>query len=308
MNPHRLRAYLYLLVVAAIWGIAGPVIKFTLGGIAPLPFLTYRFGLSAFVAVIFLKANGAHIPKDNKTFLQVLFYSFLVSTVALGLLFLGLNKTTVLDMTLITTVGPLLIALSGVIFLKEHVTSREKVGMAIAFSGTLFTVFESLFKNGVDLNQLTGNSLVVLYLLTNSFSAVLVKKLVRKDIAPLTLTNFSFIVGFLTITPLALFTHGAPEIVQSIKGLGLAFHLGIFYMALLSGNLAYTLWVKGQKTIEIGEAALFAYLYPLFSMPLAVLWLKEKITLPFVIGALLIAIGVVIAEYKKPQRKLLRRT
>ncbi|PJA42810.1 EamA family transporter, partial [Candidatus Woesebacteria bacterium CG_4_9_14_3_um_filter_39_10] len=44
MNPHRLKAYILLLIVAVIWGIAGPVIKFTLGGFPPLLFLTYRFG------------------------------------------------------------------------------------------------------------------------------------------------------------------------------------------------------------------------------------------------------------------------
>jgi drug/metabolite transporter (DMT)-like permease len=33
MNPHRFKAYIYLLIMAAIWGAAGPVIKFTLQGI-----------------------------------------------------------------------------------------------------------------------------------------------------------------------------------------------------------------------------------------------------------------------------------
>ena len=54
-----------------------------------------------------------------------------------------------------------------------------------------------------------------------------------------------------------------------------------------------------QKSIEIGEASLFAYLYPLFSTPLAVVWLGEKITPMFIVGAVVITIGVVIAEIKK---------
>ncbi|MDP3994763.1 MAG: EamA family transporter, partial [bacterium] len=77
------------------------------------------------------------------------------------------------------------------------------------------------------------------------------------------------------------------------------FHLGVLFMALISGNLAYSLWIKGQKTIEIGEAALFNYLYPVFAIPLAILWLKETVTIPFVIGAIIIVIGVFIAEIKK---------
>ncbi|MEJ2347677.1 MAG: DMT family transporter [Patescibacteria group bacterium] len=137
MKLHRLKAYFYLVLVAVIWGIASPVIKHTLQGISSLPFLTYRFALSSAVAIPTFLLAGIHIPKLKETLPYVLLYGFLVSTVALGLLFLGLEKTTVLDMTLITAVGPLLIALAGVVFLKEHITSREKVGMALAFSGTI---------------------------------------------------------------------------------------------------------------------------------------------------------------------------
>ena len=75
-------------------------------------------------------------------------------------------------------------------------------------------------------------------------------------------------------------------------------------MALLSGSLAYTLSHAGQKTIEIGEAAVFSYLYPLFAAPLAVLWLGEKITPSFIFGGLVITVGVVIAEYKKRKKNV----
>jgi drug/metabolite transporter (DMT)-like permease len=298
MNPHRLRAYVYLIIVALIWGIAAPVIKYTLQGIPSLPFLTYRFALSSSIAIIAFLLAGIHIPKIKETLPYVILYGFLVSTVALGLLFSGLEKTTVLDMTLITAVGPLLIALAGVIFLKEHITSREKIGMALAFSGSFVMLIEPLFNNGINFTQLSGNILVILYLLVNTLAVVVVKKLLRSKVSPLTLTNTSFILGFLTMLPITVITYGGRNLIETITQLELPFHLGVIYMALISGNFAYTLWVKAQKTIEISEAALFAYLYPIFSTPLAVLWLKESITSIFIVGALLIATGVVIAEYK----------
>jgi drug/metabolite transporter (DMT)-like permease len=73
-------------------------------------------------------------------------------------------------------------------------------------------------------------------------------------------------------------------------------------MAFLSGSLAYYLSTKAQKTIEIGDAAIFSHLYPLFSTPLAVLWLGERITPIFIIGGVIIAIGVFLAEYKKSKK------
>src|SRR3989344_5161458 len=97
MNSHRARAYIYLLIVAALWGAAGPVIKYTLAGIDPLPFLAYRLGVSALFSL------------------------------ALGILFIALDKTTVLDLTLIGVIGPMIVTAGGAIFFHDHITRREKI-------------------------------------------------------------------------------------------------------------------------------------------------------------------------------------
>jgi drug/metabolite transporter (DMT)-like permease len=73
-------------------------------------------------------------------------------------------------------------------------------------------------------------------------------------------------------------------------------------MALLSGSLAYFLYQKAQKTIEASEATLFSYLSPLFAIPLAVFWLKEEITIFYLLGAVIVAIGVIIAESKRRKK------
>jgi len=292
MKAHRLTAYLLLIIVSLIWAIAGPVIKYVLGEVPPLPFLLLRFGISSLIAIISFFFTGLHFPKKLSTILLLLLYGFVTSTVTLGLLFIGLKQTTVLEMSLISLVGPLMIALSGVIFLNEHITKREKMGMGIALLGTVVTILEPLLSSGMGFSRISGNLLIILYLATNTVSVVLCKKLLRLGISPSLMTNLTFIVGFITTLPLALgqsnFSH--------ISTLSI---LGIIFMAVLSGNLAYYLGNKAQKSIEVSEAALFAYLYPLLAMPLAVIWLHEKITLPYVIGAVIVAIGVIIAELKK---------
>lgn len=302
MNPYRLHAYGLMIIVALIWGIAGPIIKYTLGEIPALPFLTYRFGLSAIFALILMLTTSLRLPK-NVNLWQLLLYSFLTSTVSLGLLFFGLENTTVLDVILISAVSPLLVALAGVIYLKEHVTMREKIGMGIAFLGTILTIVEPILRSGIGIGQLKGNILVLCYLLTSAWSAVLAKKLIREGTHEMTLTNYSFIVGFITILPITVIFYGLGPLAQSISTLTLPYHAGVWFMAFVSGTLAYTLWAKAQKTIEIGEAGLFAYLSPIYAAPLAVFWLKESITPVFVLGGIFIAIGVFIAEFKKSKNR-----
>lgn len=295
----RIKAYIILLVATAIWGVAGPVIKFTLGGINTVPFLTYRFGLSAVVGVITFLIFGFNLPKSPKLLFMLLIHALFSSTIALGLLFFGLENTTVLEMTIITLAVPVLTSTAGAYFLREHVTKREKLGMTIALVGTLFTVFEPLFLNGSGSLRFSGNLLVFLYIIANILPAILAKKLLREEVKPSTLTGFSFIVGFLSFFAFTILNGSFSSVVLTVRDLPLSYHLGVWFMAFLSGNLAYFLFNKAQKTIEVGDASVFAYLYPLFATPLAVLWLGETIKPAFVIGALVIIVGVVIAETKR---------
>src|SRR3989344_9490863 len=131
---YRYKAYLQLLLVSAIWGFAGPVIKFSLRELSPLVFLFYRFAIAGTFAILTLPFFRIKISP------KVLLYSFLTSTISLGLLFLGYNLTSSIEGALISAIGPLLTATAGVMFLRERVTAREKIGIAIALVGTLIIV------------------------------------------------------------------------------------------------------------------------------------------------------------------------
>jgi len=72
--------------------------------------------------------------------------------------------------------------------------------------------------------------------------------------------------------------------------------LGILYMSIISGLVSYILYQKGLEKIEASEAGLFTYLQPVFGIPFAILMLKEKISTVFLIGMILIIIGVFYAE------------
>lgn len=287
MTP-RIKSYLMLLVVGVIWGIASPVIKYTLDGFSASVFLAYRFGISTLVAIIIFAINGMHIPKNIGVLFTLLVYGFLNSVVSLGLLFFGMENTTVLESGLITLASPLIISTVGVYFLHEHVTKREKVGMGIAILGTVLTITGPL--------NFSGNILILGYVISTVVTTLLAKNLLKKDVNPMTMTNFSFIIGFICFLVYVLLTS---TIHYSLFTVHYSYHIGVAYMAIISGTFAFYLNTRAQKSIEIGEASLFSYLYPIFSLPIAVLWLGEKLTTNSIIGGVIIIIGVVIAEIKK---------
>lgn len=72
--------------------------------------------------------------------------------------------------------------------------------------------------------------------------------------------------------------------------------LGIFYMVIFSGTLAYGLMQIALKDLDAAEAALFSYLKPLFGLPVAFYLLNETISRTVLFGTIIIIFGILIAE------------
>ena len=300
MNPHRLKAYLMLLTVAAIWGTAGPIIKYTLSGIDPLPFLTYRLSISAVFALCFFiykylqgkkfRRLKAHLP-------LVIIYGLLAAPISLGILFIALDYTTVLDLVLISVISPLIVTAGGSIFFKDHITKREKIGISIVIIGVLLNSLYPVIKSeGL---KFSANILLLINLIADSASILVAKKATQFKIQSANLTNAAFVIGALTLIPVTILIYGWGNFTQQIISLPFNYQLGVWYMALFSGSIAYYLFVRAQKTIEVSEAILFNYLQPLFMIPLAIFWLHESLTPSFIYGAVIITFGLIIAESKK---------
>lgn len=306
---NRLKAYLALLLVSLIWGIASPVIKYTLNFLPPFTFLFWRFLVTCLIFlpifVIFIRKHPIKIADLPK----LIFLGFLGTPLTLSLIFVGYQKTTALDGVLISSTAPIFIALGGALFLKEKIEKKEKIGLLIALIGSIIAISQPLLEGGfLALKNLQGNLLVFGSVLSWTLFTLLSKEDFRRH-HPFVITAFCFFIGLIVIFPFFLIeqhfspalpagrplTSGIPFLTSRFP---LPAILGILYMSLFSSVLAYSLYEYGLSKIEASEATLFAYLQPVFAAPVVLLWLGEKITFPFILGAFIIALGVLISEIK----------
>lgn len=293
-----------LLIVSMIWGAAPAIIKFTLADFPPLIFLTYRFFISSVIAVLWISGTGQRLPTKPSQWRDIFWYSTIGVTLTLGLLFFGFDKTTSLTGNILGALGPLVVVAAGALFLGEHVTGTEKVGITTALAGTLFIVLAPFFNGGYSdiLGALEGNLLIILAIITDAAAAILAKVTIRNRVPAALLAHLSFVIGFVSLVPFAIAIHGG-TILSTIARAPIGAHMGVWFMAVVSGTIAYSLRNRAVQTIEVSETAPFTYLYPLWGAPLSVLWLGEKITAPYILGAAIIAVGVVIAEYKRKNKE-----
>jgi drug/metabolite transporter (DMT)-like permease len=293
-----------LLVTSVIWGMAPAVIKYTLTYFTPLVFLVYRFAISSAVGVAAIAVGGHKVPHPTRDVPYMLLYSILAVPLSLGLLFYGFAKTDSLTGNLLSATGPLMIILLSVLFLKERVTKQERLGIGLAFAGTILTVVAPFIGgDGVALGFVEGNLLILGGVVGDAVAAILVKVVMREKVSATLLTHTSFIIGFLVLLPIVLWMYGGTVIARTILQAPLSAHLGVLYMAILSGTLAYSLRNRAVRSIEVSESAVFSYLHPVWGAPLSVAWLREVITAQYLVGAMVIAAGVAVAEHKRRRKK-----
>jgi drug/metabolite transporter (DMT)-like permease len=286
--------------VALIWGAALPVIKYTLQFFSPLVFLTYRLAISSAIALVFLFLKRPNFSKVTpQESVGLLLYSTFAVTISLGMLFLGMKDTSATLTGVIHALGPIVTTVGGLLLFREKVSKSEGFGIVLAFIGTIVTVVTNLDGSGKPL-VLTGIELVALSMLADAISTLIARRMMKHHELPAeTITHLSFIIGFLSIIPFVFYGISLPDLLSSIAHAPLQAHLGVFYMAIFSGTIAYIMRNIASGLIEAGEVSVFNYAYPLISTPLSILWLGELINPWFIPGSVLIAVGVTIAEYHK---------
>lgn len=301
----RHTSYLYLLLVAAIWGFAPPLVKLAFVDIPPLLFLTYRFALTNIVLLPLLLTTQPDTWRTLSTLSLRDWFFFIISgllgsTVQLGLLFIGLNYTTSLDASIIGAIPPILVAIGATIFLKEKVSRKEAVGLAISFLGSVIIVIQPVFSGQSFFSgSILGNFLVFLGAITWTAYVLITKQELRHKLTPLLLTTNMFFTGFISVSIITLFIYKPLAISYLLTHARLGSHLVVIYMAFISGALGYFLYQKAQKTITASQADIFLYLSPVFTAPLSYYWLGEPITLTVIIGSVIIAAGVALSELSR---------
>lgn len=281
-------AILALILANIIWGASFPIYKWSLENVPPYTFSFLRLFLGGLL-ILPLTLHKLTIKKQDIP--QLLVLSFFGITIPITSIFLGLQLSTSINAPIILSSGPIILIIFAMAFLKEHPKKKVVLGTLVSLFGVFIVIFRPVFEAGFS-GSVVGNLLFLLTALGSVFHTVMLKKMLDRY-SVFTLTFWYFVLAALPLLPLVFAEAQTIGFVQTLNYQGL---IGILFGVVFASFLAHILSNYGLKQIPASEVGVFAYVDPLAAILIAMPLLGEKITPVFLIGSLLVFLGILVAE------------
>ncbi len=293
-------AVLFLIVANVIWGAGFPIYKWALTELPPFTFAFIRFFLGALIILPFVINN---LKVDRKDYKILILTGIVSVSIQIPLLFFGLKLAPSINAPVIIATGPIILIIASFFFLKEKIKAKTVGGTLISLLGISAIMLEPLLIGGLFSGGFFGNLFIFLATICSVIQALLLKKLTAKNDVTVILF-WMFLIGSLPLIPFVLWESTTFNIFTDITMKGF---VGILYGIYFTAILAHYFYTYGVSKIKASEVGVFSYVDPIAAILVAVPLLGEKITPAYLIGGILVFLGIFIAEgrlHYHPLRKL----
>lgn len=202
------------------------------------------------------------------------------------LFFKGLKMTTHIHAALIMTTTPILVLIASAILLKEQITSKKMLGIALGAVGAVILIIYGK-KFAYKKEGMFGDVFIFINATSYGIYLVLVKKLMRKY-HPLTVIKWVFTIGFFFVGPLASRELMNIQWNTFTPGIWLA----VAYVLFFTTFLTYLFNAYALKIVNPSVVSIYIYLQPLLATAIALFFVKDELTLTKLGAGLFIFAGV----------------
>ncbi|MEY4362824.1 MAG: hypothetical protein RLZZ24_176 [Pseudomonadota bacterium] len=203
-------------------------------------------------------------------------------------------STSAMNISLIYASAPVLIAMGSVLWLGEHFSMRQRVGVCVALMGVVHVVVRGQWTHLLDVVLVPGDLWIVAAAFSWASYALLQRKWPSRlgSTAHLATTCFAGVLVMLPFTAWELLAQDTPP--WSWTGLGL-----IVLAAIVPGVGAYWIYGWTQKILGASRVAVTLYLGPIYAALVTWLVLNEPLGWHHLGGAGLILSGVALVMMRR---------
>ena len=287
MNLMKLKGHSSMLGANVMWGLMSPVAKFVMvgGAVTPLVVTDLRItgAMVLFWIASFFQKPERVAPKD---LLKLLGASLLAIVFNQGCFIFGVGLTSPVDASIITTSMPLLAMVLAAIYLKEPITGKKVLGIAVGATGALLLILGShqvSEAKAAGNHYIWGDLLVLLAQFSYALYFVLFKNFVNKY-SLITIMKWMFTYAFICALPFSYndLLHTEWKSLQNTE-IG-----ALVFIVVGSTFISYVLIVIGQKNLRPTVAGMYNYVQPLVASIVAVCWGMDTFNFVKIISVALI--------------------
>lgn len=289
----RSKAILLAIFVTMLWSSSIILIKKYLVDVPPLTFTGIRYMLAFLMllpGLIKRRAEVRQLRAFDWRYLVIL--GLVYYTITQGGQFMALVHLDAITMSLLLSFTGPMVAVLGLIFLKERVTRLQWFGMAIFLAGVLvyFLPITTIPKS------LLGLGLALLTMTANSVAAVMGRGVNREQrLDPMVVTGISMGIG-----AVVLLVGGVA--IQGLPPLNLKVWLLLLLIAGLNTALAFWIWNHTLQSLTAMESSMINNSMLIQITILAWIFLGESVSLIGAAGLVIAVIGLFLVNWQPAKR------
>lgn len=291
MDTAKMKGHVAMLAANSMWGLMAPLAKFVMigGAVSSLVMTDLRvFGAMILFWIFSFFQKPEHV--GHKDLMKLFVASLLAIVFNQGSYIFGVGMTSPVDASIITTSMPLIAMILAAIFLKEPITGKKILGIAVGASGALLLILGSSQASSTTVkgdNPLLGDVFVLLAQCSYAFYFVLFKNFVTKYSA-VTVMKWMFTYAFICLLPFSYSSLLATDWL-ALDGARIA---SILFVVVGATFLSYILIIVGQKNLRPTVAGMYNYIQPLVATIVAICWGMDSFNLTKVLSVVMIFGGV----------------
>ncbi len=292
-----------MLAANAMWGLMSPVAKIVMAGglVSPLVLTDLRiFGAMVLFWMLSFFQKPEHV--HHKDMAKLLGASLLAIVFNQGCFIFGVGLTSPGDASIITTSMPLWAMVLAAFFLKEPITGKKVLGIALGAGGALLLIMGSNSTGQATANgdhPIWGDLLVLTAQLSYALYIVLFKNFVQKY-SLVTLMKWMFTYAFICTLPFSYNDLMATDwSALTLPDIG-----SIAYVVTCGTFLCYMLVVIGQKSLRPTVAGMYNYVQPVVACIVSICIGLDAFNFTKGLAIVLIFGGVYLVTISKSRKQL----
>ncbi|TAG31956.1 MAG: DMT family transporter [Sphingobacteriia bacterium] len=219
------------------------------------------------------------------------------------LMTIGTQQSTASNGSIISLTLPVVSALLAVVLLKEKMNGLRWLSFFIAIIGVSLCSMKDIL--GVDTNTqyIIGNLLIFTGILGSGFYNTMCKK-IANQYTEMEMLFYSYIFMIVLLFPFVWHYEG--NIIAHFPSFTTNTWVGLILLTVFHNFLSMILFFKALKNLEAIQVALSNFLITFFGLPIAVIFLGEKLSILSVIGGVLVLLSTILItlwEYKQQAKQ-----